>query len=551
MEAARDGDTIHILPDVEFFRIWETVTVNKLVTIEPDSGKVVLTATRPIPVFQVTAQGSPSLHVIIRNLQIGGCTPPRTPPTPIAGVVECTARTSAKAAFHLNNDSYTEIANNIIGAEDLPIDNGIILSNSDHANIHDNTIQGNSRFVFTPLLQVGQNQTGFGIVSTECLGAPANDVSDAVTIKTNLFTNQLIAGIWLCSDGGGEHLIDGNTFRNNWRGIALKDVVNSTISNNTLTDEKSDGIIVYGASLRNTIQGNHVESHVAPAAAGIRIGWVADPIVPLSNNLSGNVLIRDTVGLHIFGARTTVVTNNQFKISGARTAILISPSTAPGDPGTQPYDTEITGNVIVFIGPCTAVVGCALRLVGTTVPVLATDNDWGLRRPADVEGVIWHQVDDPVLGLVTFVPFRNQAPGTAAPTPPPAGTAMPSGPTPGPSPGMMPTPTPTPGGESTSAALASSGGFTMRIPLDPGCTPVTWSGAAGLLVVDAVAGLTPAEAQRAAVVWRLDRDGWKAWGPGLPSTAPRGVFTLERGDRLQVCVGQRATWLIPTQVGGP
>ncbi len=529
----------------------------------PDgSGKVVLAALAKIVVFEVNAQGSPSLHVTISNLQVGGCSPsaalvlppPTSTPsgtvTPTSATSPCTTRISAKAAFHLNNDSYTEIANNVIGAEDLPIDNGIILSNSDHANIHDNTIQGNSRFVFTPLLQVGQNQTGFGIVSTECLGTPASDVSDAVTIKTNLFTNQLIAGIWLCSDGGGEHLIDGNTFRNNWRGIALKDVVNSTISNNTLTDEKSDGIIVYGASLRNTIQGNHVESHVAPAAAGIRIGWVADPIVPLSNNLSGNVLIRDTVGLHIFGARTTVVTNNQFKISGARTAILISPSTTPGDPGTQPYDTEITGNVIVFIGPCTAVVGCALRLVGTTVPVLATDNDWGLRRPADVEGVIWHQVDDPVLGLVTFVPFRNQAPGTAAPTPPPAGTPPPASPTQGPSPGMMPTPTPTPGGESTSAALASSSGFTTRIPLDPGCTPVTWPGAAGLLVVDAVAGLTPAEAQRTAVVWRLDRDGWKAWGPGLPAGAPRAVFTLERGDRLQVCVGQRATWLIPTQVGG-
>lgn len=579
LEISRDGDTISLLAGTYLFS--RPAVVTKLVTIEPNSGaKAILKAVRPVSIFDVTAQGGPNLHVIIRNLQIGGCTPPRPAPTPIGGagaattpgVTPCTTRTAATAAFRLIDDNYTEINNNIIGAEDLPIDNGIVLSNSDHTNIHDNTIQGNSRFVFTPILSVGHNQTGFGIVTFECLGGFPTGVSDSVTIKNNVFTNSWLAGIWMCSDGAGEHLIDTNTFRNNWRGIALKDVTDTTVSGNVLTDEKSDGIILYGATLRSTVKGNQVESHIAPAAAGIRIGWIADPIVPLSNTVTENKLLRDTIGLHIFGARTTVVTANQIKISGIRTAILITPSTFPGDPGTQPRDTEITGgNVIVFSGPCAAVIGCAIRLVGVTVPVLATDNDFGLRRVADVEGVIYHKVDDPALGTVTFVPFRNMVveisptptPGISPAPPggmPGSGSAPPSatptpeggpatGPMPGaPNPGSPPTPPTT--GTPTAAALTSAGGtLTTTVSLESGCNTVQWPGPSDYSVVDAAMGLVPAAAQRSITIWRKDSGDWQGWGaaPG----GPTDVFLLRRNDTLRVCVSQSAKWLVPTRVGGP
>lgn len=558
---ARDADTVTLLPGTTgVYAITHTFVINKLITIQPDgSNKVILKSINGVVIFDVTAQGGPNLHVTIRNFTMGGCTPTPATPTPVPTATPtptpvCTTSISAQAAIRLIDDNYTEIAGNIIGAEDLPISNGIILSNSDHPNIHDNTIQGNSRFVFTPVLIVGQNQTGFGIVTLECFGGTPAGVSDSVTIHSNLFTNQWLAGIWMCSDGAGEHSIDNNTFRNNWRGVALKDVTNSTVSNNTLTDEKSDGIILYGASLRNTVNANRVESHIAASAVGIRIGWIADPIVPLSNNVTNNQLIRDTIGIHVFGARTTVIQGNQIKLSGARTAILVTPSTALGDPGTQPRDTEITGgNVIVFIGGCSPVIGCGLRLVGVTVPVLATDNDWGLRRPADVEGVIWHGVDDPTLGLVTFMPFRNMVVEvTATPGAGTTGTgapgAMPGAPTSGAATPAAGASGPMPGAPSSGSAAA----LTTTVSLDAGCNDVNWPGANDYNVDLAAMGIVPAAAQRSATIWRKNNGDWVGWSANqdLP-TRVADVFPLRRGDPLLVCVSQPATWLIPTQVGGP
>lgn len=576
-EVARDGDSIELLAGT--YLISQTVFVDKLVTIEPNSGaKVILKATQHIAMFQVTAQGSPSLHVVIHNFTMGGCTPPRrgpggspTPtPTPSpanAIIFACTAPIPAAEAFLLTDDNYTEIGANIIGAEDLPIDNGIVLSNSDHTNIHDNTIQGNSRLIFTPLLIVGQNPTGFGIVTFECLGGAPAGTSDSVTINNNLFTNAWIAGIWMCSDGAGEHAITNNTFRNNWRGIALKDVTDSSINTNTLTDDKSDGIILYGASLRNTVDSNLVESHVGIAAAAIRVGWIADPIMPLSNTISNNKLIRDTIALHVFGARTTVITGNQIKISGNRTAVLITPSTFPGDPGTQPTDTEITGNTIVFIGPCSALIGCGIRLVGTTVSVLATDNDWGLRRVHDVEGIIWHHNDNPLLGVVTFTPFRNMVVETPTPTPsaasagsgagisgtPVAGSGAVSGGT------TSATGTATPGAASVGGGTVTIGGSgasgaatppTATISLTDGCQLVRWPGPTGVSVVDAIMGISPPAAQANVTIWQRQADGsWRAFSPADGDASE--VFLLQQNETLNVCVTQAAQWEIPTEIGGP
>jgi parallel beta-helix repeat protein len=522
---ARDGDTILLLAGTHI--ITKTVVVTKLVAIQPDSGAKVVLRSRGIGViFEIRAQGGPGLHAVVRNFTLGGDT-----------------KAEKVDAFHLINDNFTELAGNIIGAEDLPLTNGIVLSNSDHGNIHDNVIQGHTGFTFTPLLTVGKNGTGFGITSIECFGQPGPGVSDSVTITNNIFTNLWLSGIWLCSDGGGEHQITGNILRGNFRGISLKDITNSTISDNVLTDDRSDGIVLYGASLRNRIVNNRIESHVSPDAAGIRIGWIADPFVPLDNRLENNRLARDTVGVHIFGARSTQLKSNEIKISGARTAVLITPSTFPLDPSTQPRDTEITGNVLVFAGPCSQALGCAIRMVGTTVPVLATDNDWGFRSPGDVEGAIWHRTDDPVLGFATFSPFRGEV--TPTPRPTVSGSATPTGNgTPGPTstPSSNGTPTPTPG--------SNGGGFTS-VTLNQGCQTIMWPGAGGLSVLDAVQGISPVAAQRTTMIWQRQSNGeWRGWGPGLDRRAPGDIFNLQRGDTLQVCIGQRAEWSIPTTIGG-
>lgn len=536
-EVARDGDSIKLAPGT--YIIAKTVRVTKLVRIEPDivGSKVILKANPGITIFEIVAQGGSAdvgsnRHVVIANFTMGG---------------------NFKAGFtdpviRLLNDNYTEISGNIIGAEDLPINNGIVLSNSDHATIANNTIQGSSQFVFSPVLVVGKTTTGFGIVSVECFGTSLPDVSDSVTIRNNLFTNLWVAGIWMCSDGAGEHQITSNVFRNNWRGIVLKDTTDTLVNLNTLIDDRNDGIILYGASLHNTIQGNRVESHVAADAAGIRIGWVADPLVPLDNLVDDNQLVRVTVAIHVFGARTTVITNNDIKVSGARTAILLTPSTTLGDPGTQPYDTEIANNIIIFTGPCTPVIGCGLRLLGVVVPVLAINNNWGLRRIRDVEAVIWHQLDDPAVGCVLYTPFLPTVlPDIGIPTPLCGlGTAPISVATPA----ATATASATPANSSATATQVSAGNAPITsVSLSAGCSTIMWPGASGVSVADMALGITPAAAQQTATIWRRDNGEWRGYGSARDLATD--VFTIRGNDPLMVCVSQSATWLIPTQVGGP
>jgi hypothetical protein len=292
---------------------------------------------------------------------------------------------------------------------------------------------------------------------------------------------------------------------------------------------------------------------VAADAAGIRIGWVADPLVPLDNLVENNQLVRVTVGVHVFGARTTVIRGNQIKVSGARTAVLLTPSTTLGDPGTQPYDTEIVSNIIVFTGPCTPVIGCGLRLLGVVVPVLAVNNDWGLRRAGDVDAVIWHQYDDPAVGCAEFIPFTNRSvtdtvPAAACGVPLPPGTGMPPPPSTEPPPPTNGMATVTSGNGNGNGG--GSGGPVTSISLVSGCNNITWTGASGVSVADVALGISPAAAQQGATIWKRTNGDWRAFSSAREAGAS-DVFTISRNDALLVCVPQAATWLIPTEVGGP
>jgi hypothetical protein len=246
-----------------------------------------------------------------------------------------------------------------------------------------------------------------------------------------------------------------------------------------------------------------------------------------------------------------VIRGNQIKVSGARTAVLLTPSTTLGDPGTQPYDTEIVSNIIVFTGPCTPVIGCGLRLLGVVTPVLAVNNDWGLRRASDVDAVIWHQYDDPAVGCAEFIPFTNRSmvetqPAAACGVPLPPGAGMPP---------AAATASPTPGNGMATVTAGSgngngSGGPVTSIPLASGCTNLNWPGASGVSVADVALGISPATAQQGATIWKKTNGDWRGFSSAREAGAS-DVFTISRNDALLVCVPQSATWLIPTEVGGP
>jgi parallel beta-helix repeat protein len=474
---ARDGDII--LVESGTYEVCAPIEINKLVRIttnadtatgkDPNSATalagsisfrhVILHSFTGDTVFHVTALGYPSVnapgnfpntvpsnigansfinsnfHTIIEGLDIGGAFKP------------------GAAAIMLDNDAYTDVRYNTIGGEPIsnpafsgvpcaqpqpfppalpnpgPVQkseifgnaNGIILSNSNHPNIFNNAILGSSIFKFSPTLAIGDVQSGFGIITSECLGQ-GPDSSSGATIDFNAINRNLNAGIWLCSDGGGGHLINTNAVKNNGRGIVLRAVTDTLLDTNTVADSFADGIVIYEAASNNTVQKNLVESQNTPGAAGIRLGGFGGSLFPLQTAINNNTLRRNYIAIVIAGARNTTGTGNIITSEDTRTGILLQVG-ATGSPSiTQPVGTVFNLNQIVFNGSCGAAQGCAIRedkLV--TADVDATQNSFGLPARADVNSVLWHKLNDPALGFVSasqpaaVAVLATQAPGVGAP----------------------------------------------------------------------------------------------------------------------------------------
>jgi parallel beta-helix repeat protein len=494
---ARDGDVI--LVESGTYEVCAPINVNKLVTITTNvdtrTGKdpnpatalagstkfrhVILHSFTGDTVFHVTSLGYPSVnapgnfpntvpsnigansfinnnfHTTIEGLDIGGAFKP------------------GAAAIMLDNDAYTDVRFNTIGGEPIsnpafsgvpcaqpqpfppvppnpgfqvpPVQkseifgnaNGIILSNSNHPNIFNNAVLGSSIFKFSPTLAIGDVQSGFGIITSECLGQ-GPDSSSGATIDFNAINRNLNAGIWLCSDGGGGHLINTNAVKNNGRGIVLRAVTDTLLDTNTVADSFADGIVIYEAASNNTVQKNLIESQNTPGSAGIRLGGFGGSLFPLQTAINNNTLRRNYIAIVIAGARNTTGTGNIITSEDTRTGILLQVG-ATGSPSiTQPVGTVFNLNQIVFNGSCGAAQGCAIREdMLVTADMDATQNSFGLPARADVNSVLWHKLNDPALGFVSasqpgaVAVFATQTPGVGAPGAVGAGFVT-SAPTPGP-----------------------------------------------------------------------------------------------------------------------
>ncbi len=374
-------------------------------------------------------------HTIIDGLDMGGAFQP------------------GNAAISLDNDAYTAVSNNILGGDvfnnpgftgapctqppafppatfnPLPVQKsetmgnsvGVLFSSSDHPNIFGNNIQGNAQFKFSPTLASGDVKSGFGITSTECLGA-GSDATNAATIAANSIGRNVNAGIWLCSDGGGGHLISNNVVQSNGRGIVLRAITGSLLDSNIVSDDYEDGIVVYDAASNNTIQKNVVESHRTPGAAGIRLGGFGGSLFPLQTAIYNNTLRRNYTDLIVAGARNTIGSGNVITAEDVRTAVFIQVGSIGSPNITQPTGTQLNLNQIVSNGPCAAAQGCAIRLDQfVTANVDATNNNFGLPPGADVNSVLWHKPNDPALG---YVNANQSTTGSLPPGALPSATAV-------------------------------------------------------------------------------------------------------------------------------
>lgn len=471
---ARDGDTIVV--EAGIYEVCNTIEVSKLVKITANGNKVILHSLLGTTVFHVTAVGAGvgptniANHAGIDGFAIGGAFQP------------------ADAAIFLDGDAFTDVTNNVLGGEKLnnpaftgipcppagsPLPTGfkaptavakaevfgnaagIILANSDHPNISNNSILGSSIFQFSPVLSTGDVLTGFGIVTAECLGL-GSDASDGLTLSQNLIDRNVNAAIWMCSDGGGLHQLKSNTVRNNGRGVVLRGIADSLIDANIISDDYQDAVVLYDASENNTISNNTIESSRTPGAAGIRLGGFGAGLHPLATTVTGNKLLRNWIGMVIAGARNTVATGNTITAEDIRTAVLLQVGSTGAETTTQPVGTQLHQNTIIYNGGCAATAGCAIRLdAGVTVDVDATSNSFGLPPSADVNTVLWHKTNDPSLG---FIHADQSVPTLTTPSPFSSSTPLPSSTT-------VTGPTSTPG----PASPPANGGFCIVANYPPGC----------------------------------------------------------------------------------
>lgn len=402
--------------------------------------KVVLRSVTGQPIFHVTGNGSPLVGPLISGFILGGTTSFTNP-----------------GAIQLDGSSYAEVRCNIIGQEDLPNAIGVLLRNSDEANIHDNIIHGSTQFPISPTLGPTPPVGGFGIVTAECLGGGR---SDDATIARNLLSFNSNAGILLCSDGSGGHQVINNTVRSNGRGIVLRDANDTTVQGNVVQDNYYDGIEVLATSENNIIQQNTIESQEGPNSTGILLQGDGF-LFPLDTVITGNFLRRNTINLFIAGARKTLIgvnrsigvftgagtnqpgvitlsgTGNVMSATGERADIVFALGNPTGQSLNsaspsfgQPTDTVINGNTILANGPCGATRGCAIRLLpGVTTNIDATGNDFGVTRPEEIRAEIWDKYHDSALGQVLTpnpggpVPATPTPVPTLPPTPPPAANA--------------------------------------------------------------------------------------------------------------------------------
>lgn len=348
--------------------------------------KVVLQSSYGGPVFHVTAAGASTLHALIAGFILGGATDFANP-----------------GAIVLDHDEFTELRCNIVGQEDLPNVIGILTKGSEHPWIHDNTVHGSTQFPISVSLSPSPPVGGFGLVTDECLGGTGR--TDQLQVERNLFAFNSNAGLWICSDGSGGHLIRANNVRDNGRGIVLLSAVDTVLRQNAIGGNYYDGVDILDASQNNLLDGNQIESQEGPSSTGVLLQG-SGALFPLGNTLNANQIRRNNVDVLVSGARATRFVSNSITAIGERTAVLFAIGNATGVGGRrfgQPTGTIFRTNKLYSDGECTAVRGCAIRLLpGVTTSIDATQNDFGVTDAVDIQAAIWDRARDPELGLVLF-----------------------------------------------------------------------------------------------------------------------------------------------------
>jgi parallel beta-helix repeat protein len=220
--------------------------------------------------------------------------------------------------------------------------------------------------------------------------------SSSPIIDHNTIQDSNSNGIRLWDSGAAPRITNNTISGNSGNGIVAGNFINSgtTISGNTVTGNTGRGIYVDDRAIVSgnvitgntgggiyvdsnaTISGNTISNNSASTGGGIYAGGYGS-----APAISGNVIVNNTASLTNIGGGIYIANNSNPAINNNDLYGNMS-----GNPANVPNDLY-NGNE--YGQP----------------DVNAENNDWGTTDPAVIEGHIWHFMDDPWLGIVSYDSF--------------------------------------------------------------------------------------------------------------------------------------------------
>ena len=253
-------------------------------------------------------------------------------------------------------------------------------------------IINNSRFTFNavPAFSSGANQVAAPIFTNNYLEGNNTANANRPQINMSATGNDTIKIIGNIIKGNRELILTGGISVTSFFGDPIKVL----IENNTITDNRY-GITIGGGNAVGYIRGNLIEDNNTqnlPNLGGSGISINATGTNTMNLIASQNQIRRNLWGITMIGTAKINLGNDNLELGDLN------------EGGNVFSENENTGQTYALFN-------------NTALPILAMNNCWteGVSPTAQsVENVISHQVDNPALGLVTFMPFSDCLLGTTA-----------------------------------------------------------------------------------------------------------------------------------------
>jgi len=253
-------------------------------------------------------------------------------------------------------------------------------------------IINNSRFTFNavPAFSSGANQVAAPVFTNNYLEGNNTANANRPQINMSATGNDTIKIIGNIIKGNRELILTGGISVTSFFGDPIKVL----IENNTITDNRY-GITIGGGNAVGYIRGNLIEDNNTqnlPNLGGSGISINATGTNTMNLIASQNQIRRNLWGITMIGTAKINLGNDNPELGDLNGG------------GNVFSENQNTGQTYALFN-------------NTALPILAMNNCWteGVSPTAQsVENVISHQVDNPALGLVTFMPFSDCLLGTTA-----------------------------------------------------------------------------------------------------------------------------------------